>query len=173
MPQTYDRSLDSHPAGQLLEAHSTGEHHRSTVTVPGESANASVNPSTPSRRQRPTSAPLSRAHVAYPHASRASRTARFARANKRPRNGHQGRRRPTDSAGRKRGSPSATRDVDDGDTPPPEGQFSGQAACPRGWYCQLGVRSPCPAGRFGAAALLTSVDQCTMCEAGRCAFPLR
>jgi len=67
----------------------------------------------------------------------------------------------------------ATRDVDDGDTPPPEGQFSGQAACPRGWYCQLGVRSPCPAGRFGAAALLTSVDQCTMCEAGRCAFPLR
>ena len=113
MPQTYDRSLDSHPPGQLLEAHPTGEHHRSAVTVPGESANASVNPSTPSRRQRPTSAPLSRAHVAYPHASRASRTARFARANKRPRNGHQGRRRPTDSAGRKRGSPSATRDVDE------------------------------------------------------------
>ena len=45
--------------------------------------------------------------------------------------------------------------------------FTSQAPCPPGFYCSGGVRTPCPAGRFGRAAAQPAVASCEACARGR------
>ena len=45
---------------------------------------------------------------------------------------------------------------------------SSAVECPRGFYCPLGSADavPCPLGSFGAQAMLTALEECTLCTGG-------